>query len=75
MPKLPRPTGAEMIRFLESQGYAVIRIRGSHHVLQRGQLHTVVPVHAGQTLRTGTLRGILRDVELSPAQFIELWNK
>ena len=63
-----------MVRFLESQGFVVVRIRGSHHVLARGNTHTTVPVHANQTLRIGTLRGILRDIELSPTKFIELWH-
>ena len=42
-PKLPRPTGREMVRFLEAQGFAVVRIRGSHHVLHRGVHHTTAP--------------------------------
>lgn len=75
MPKLPRPTGGEMVRFLESQGFTVARIRGSHHVLERGTIHTTVPVHGTQNLRMGTLRGILRDVEMSPQQFADLWNQ
>jgi predicted RNA binding protein YcfA (HicA-like mRNA interferase family) len=64
-----------MIQFLESQGFTVVRIRGSHHVLERGVQRTVVPVHGSQILRIGTLRGILRDVEISPAQFAELWER
>jgi predicted RNA binding protein YcfA (HicA-like mRNA interferase family) len=75
MPKLPRPSGAEMVRFLESQGFAVVRIRGSHHILVKGELRTVVPVHGSETLRIGTLRGILRDVDISPAQFTERWQQ
>jgi predicted RNA binding protein YcfA (HicA-like mRNA interferase family) len=63
-----------MVRFLESQGFRVVRVRGSHHVLARGKTHTTVPVHGNQTLRIGTLRGILRDIELSPAKFTELWH-
>jgi predicted RNA binding protein YcfA (HicA-like mRNA interferase family) len=75
MPKLPRPTGAEMVRFLEARGFAVVRIRGSHHVMARGGLRTTVPVHGNSVLRMGTLRGILRDVELAPAAFIEMWKR
>ena len=75
MPKLPRPTGAEMVRFLTWQGYRVVRIRGSHHVLVKDALRTTVPVHGPDTLRTGTLRGILRDVEMSPSDFCVLWNQ
>ena len=74
MPKLPRPSGPEMMRFLESQGFKLVRIRGSHHVFERGTQRTVVPVHGAATLKIGTLRGILRDIELSPARFVELWE-
>jgi predicted RNA binding protein YcfA (HicA-like mRNA interferase family) len=72
MPKLPRLTGAEMVQFLKRQGFTVVRIRGSHHVLVKGELRTVVPVHGGQGLRTGTLRAILRDIDLSPIEFAAL---
>jgi predicted RNA binding protein YcfA (HicA-like mRNA interferase family) len=75
MPKLPRPTGAEMVRFLESQGFRVVRIRGSHHVLARGELRTVIPVHGAEVLRIGTLRGVLRDTRISPAEFEVLWTR
>ena len=63
-----------MVRFLESQGFKVVRIRGGHHVLARSKTHTTVPVHGNQTLRIGALRGILRDMEMSPAKFAELWH-
>ncbi|MCI0536205.1 MAG: type II toxin-antitoxin system HicA family toxin [Verrucomicrobiales bacterium] len=75
MPKLPRPTGAEMVRFLESQGFSVVRIRGSHHVMTRQEVRTSVPVHGSQTLKIGTLRGILRDVELRAQDFAGLWKR
>ncbi len=74
MVKLPRPTGKNMVRFLERQGFILLRVRGSHHFLERGELRTTVPVHGNATLKIGTLRSILRDVELSPAQFAELWE-
>lgn len=74
MPKLPRPTGAEMVRFLESQGFCAVRVRGSHHIMVKGELRTVVPVHGAHTLRIGTLRGILRDVEMAPAEFASRWK-
>jgi predicted RNA binding protein YcfA (HicA-like mRNA interferase family) len=63
-----------MVRFLTDHGFTVLRIRGSHHVLARETLRTTVPVHRNQTLKIGTLRGILRDIEMSPAEFAELWS-
>jgi len=70
----PRPSGKDMVRFLEKQGFTVIRVRGSHHVMERGSQHTSVPVHGNETLKIGTLRGILRDIDLSPENFSGLWN-
>lgn len=64
-----------MVQFLEAQGFKLLRIRGSHHVFERGPQRTVVPIHGTQTLKIGTLRGILRDIELSPARFVELWER
>lgn len=61
-----------MVRFLENQGFAVLRIHGSHHFLQRGDCRTSVPVHGNQDLRVGTLRSILRDISMSPTEFEQL---
>ncbi len=69
MAKLPRITGSEMVRFLERGGFEVVRIRGSHHFLQKENLRTSVPVHAGKDLKIGTLRSILRDIQMSPSEF------
>lgn len=74
MPKLPRPTGAEMVRFLEGQGFRVVRIRGSHNILVKGELRTTVPVHGSQNMRIGTLRGVLRDIDMSPLDFEIRWG-
>ncbi|MFQ5741131.1 MAG: type II toxin-antitoxin system HicA family toxin [Acidobacteriota bacterium] len=57
---------------LESQGFTRLRIRGSHYVLARGPHRTVVAVHANRPLKIGTLRGILRDIEMTPADFERL---
>ena len=75
MPKLPRLTGAEMVSFLKSQGFTVARIRGSHHVMERGERRTTVPVHGSKILRIGTLHGILRDAEIAPGVFAALVNR
>lgn len=63
-----------MVRFLESRGFRVIRVRGSHHFLELGNLRTTIPVHGNETLKIGTLRSILRDLDISPVDFERLWN-
>jgi predicted RNA binding protein YcfA (HicA-like mRNA interferase family) len=74
MGKLPRPPGKEMVRFLRGQGFTVVRVRGSHHFLERGEQHTSIPVHGNVVLKIGTLRAILRDIDMGPEEFERLWN-
>ncbi|MBL9082566.1 MAG: type II toxin-antitoxin system HicA family toxin [Planctomycetales bacterium] len=69
MVRLPRITGSEMVRFLQRSGFQLLRVRGSHHFLERHDLRTTVPVHGSQVLKIGTLRSILRDIQLSPEDF------
>ena len=75
MPDLPRPSGKDLVKFLEGQGLRVLRIAGSHHVMEGGGRRTVVPVHGNQTLKIGTLRSILRDIEMPPDEFARLWHE
>lgn len=74
MAKLPRPTGKEMVRFLQRQGFSIVRIQGSHHFLERGAARTNVPVHGHRVLKIGTLRSILRDIGMTPTEFEQLWR-
>lgn len=75
MGRLPRPTGKEMLRFFERRGFVLVRIRGSHHFLRKGNLHTSVPVHGKQVLPIGTLLAILEDIGMSREDFIRLWQE
>ncbi len=71
MPKLPVVSGKEMVRFLEKQGFEIVRQRGSHLFLRNfeANLRTTVAVHAKENLRPGTLLGILSDIEMSKVEF------
>jgi predicted RNA binding protein YcfA (HicA-like mRNA interferase family) len=64
-----------MVDFLQRQGFDLVPIRGSHHVVRRGELWTTVPVHGNRSLKIGTLRKILRDIELDPTDFARLWSR
>jgi predicted RNA binding protein YcfA (HicA-like mRNA interferase family) len=66
MPPVPSVPATDVIRALEKLGFTVTRKRGSHHRLKHPDgRSTTVPVHSGRNLAKGTLRGILRDVELT----------
>ena len=69
MAKLPRVTGQQMVRFLQREGFQLLRVRGSHHFLSKEPLRTSVPVHGNRELKVGTMRGILRDIQISPSEF------
>lgn len=56
-------TSQELRRILKRFGCVEVRQRGSHLVLRCGNCQTVVPVHRGEDIPRGTLRGIERDLE------------
>lgn len=72
--KLPRVSGEQLVRALERAGFEKKRQKGSHVHLRResDQRRVTVPVHKGADLPIGTLRGILRDAEISPEDFRQL---
>jgi len=73
MPRLPRPTGKELIAALAKVGFNVIRVRGSHHfVRHRDGRAAVVPVHRGETIGPGLLNKILRDCEVNADELAAL---
>ncbi len=73
MTRLPRLTGEELIKILQSAGFNDVRLRGSHHFLRHldGRT-TIVPVHSSETIGPGLLSKILRDCELSRDEFLLL---
>lgn len=72
MSRLPSLTGRQLLTALERLGFAVIRIRGSHHYLcHTDGRATVVPVHRGETIGRGLLSKIFRDTEISREQLQE----
>ena len=67
MPKLPRISGAEVVRALTRLGFEKIRQSGSHVVMRRGAVGCVIPLHS--EVKVGTLAGILRQAKVSTDEF------
>jgi predicted RNA binding protein YcfA (HicA-like mRNA interferase family) len=62
----PSLTGGRLIKALERVGFAVIRVKGSHHFLRHEDGRcTVVLVHGNESIGKGLLAQILRDCDLS----------
>jgi predicted RNA binding protein YcfA (HicA-like mRNA interferase family) len=77
MPRLPRIEGQTLVRAMERDGFQVVRIKGSHFILQKifadGEVVTIpVPVHAGRILKVGTLAGILRKARIGRERLVVL---
>lgn len=68
MPKLPRVSGAAMVRALERLGFEKARQSGSHVIMRRGSKGCVVPLHG--VVKVGTLAGVLRQADVSTDEFI-----
>lgn len=77
MPQLPVISGKALLKFLETIGFVIIRINGSHYRLKHSDNRiTTVAVHKNQDIPKGLLRKIIReDLELDLEMFIKLWNQ
>jgi len=71
MKKLPRDLPAKkIIAALERAGFTIDRVTGSHYILIKDRLRTVVPFH--KSVKIGTLKSILNQIEMSVEEFTEL---
>ena len=73
MGQFPSVTGGELIKALAKIGFAVVRVKGSHHRLEHSDgRKTTVPVHGKETLGPGILLKILRDLDLTRDDLLNL---
>ncbi|MCC6144111.1 MAG: type II toxin-antitoxin system HicA family toxin [Candidatus Hydrogenedentes bacterium] len=62
-PKQPRLTAVDADRMLISEGYILLRTKGSHRVYMRGARRVVVPYHAVKILHPKIVKQILAAIE------------
>jgi len=72
MSKLPRISGRECAKALEKAGFVLRRQEGSHMILRRNDPFTQVVVPDHKELDRGTLRAIIRQVNLTTEEFTSL---
>lgn len=73
MNRMPRVTGAHVVRSLRKVGFELVRQRGSHAILKHPDgRSTVVPIHGGETISVGLMSKIQRDVGIDREVFIDL---
>ena len=71
MPPRKRFSGRSMCRLLEAHGFAEVRQRGSHRIMQllAGESTITVPVPMHNDLKPGTLASIIRQSGLDRSLF------
>ena len=62
----------KLVRLLRKLGYKEIRVHGSHHIFEKGDITITVPIHGDEEISRGLLRKIIRDLHLSVEEFLEL---
>ena len=71
MPRLPIVKTRELIRVLTRVGFFEYHRVGSHAQFKHSDGRRVtVPIHYGKDLKSGTLRGILSDIDINVEEFI-----
>jgi predicted RNA binding protein YcfA (HicA-like mRNA interferase family) len=60
-------SGKKLCKVVENLGWELKRIKGSHHIysLPDSVKILVIPVHGNRDLPPGTLKGILKDANLT----------
>ena len=73
MSKLAALTGKEVVSLLKKDGFVMQRQKGSHVFLRHPDGRaTVIPIHAGETIASGLLSKILKDVDMTKDDFMDL---
>ncbi|MBP0028198.1 type II toxin-antitoxin system HicA family toxin [Roseofilum sp. Guam] len=59
-------SGKNFCKILESNGWILKRVKGSHHIYQHSETEqiVVVPVHGNKDLKIGTLKALMKATEL-----------
>lgn len=74
MPKLPVVTAQKLIKVLKKKGFILYRTESSHFIFIQPEkkIRITVPVHKGHDLGKGLTLSIIRDMKLTPDEFIKL---
>jgi len=66
-------TARQFIKALHNDGFALRRVRGSHHIYLRGARRVIVAYHRlGETFPVGTLKAMIGDAGWTDADLARL---
>ena len=72
MPELPHVSGHKAIKIFESLGFEIVRQKGSHVILRKGNKGCVIPIH--KELAVGTLRSTIKQSGIDIEEFIAAYK-
>ena len=76
MSRLPVLSASSMEKVLFTLGFAAVRHKGSHVFYRHPDGRTTtLPHHAGRDSAKPLLREILREIELSPEEFVQVLSR
>lgn len=71
--RLPMLKARDLIRVLKKLGFYEVRQKGSHICFKNDDgRFTLVPYHAGEDIDKGLLRQILREINVSYEEFLDI---
>lgn len=69
MPNLPGISGKKAVKALERLGFVLVRQKGSHAILRRGDRGCVIPMH--REVNPWTLQGVLKQAGIDTEEFLK----
>jgi predicted RNA binding protein YcfA (HicA-like mRNA interferase family) len=59
-------SGKKLVKLLEENGWQVVRLKGSHHILQHFDYEEsiIVPVHGNKDIKIGLLNKIIKTANI-----------
>lgn len=73
MTRLPTLSSREVIKILRKLGFSKVRQKGSHAFFGHPDGRTtLVPIHKGKDIGRGLFREILKEINLTPEEFMKL---
>ena len=74
MPKLPALKPSEVLKTLQKMSFTVIRSKGAHMQLKKGNLLVTIPFHS-KDLKPETLKSILRQTRIEFGELKKIYNR
>jgi len=72
MARLPVISGRDAVQAFERDGWRLVRQRGSHMIMTKPGIASLLSIPNHRELKPGTLRGLIRSSGLDVAKFWEL---